>query len=203
MKKKIIIFLLLICFAPVLVNAKNNSELHKTQSGIVREVKTGIEKYATTFKAGSGFKVFSSTNGYDCSVGFRAKLGNDYGFVTAGHCFEKLSSSTLSSGVGTVKSNKLKNGIDAAFVKTNSGYSVTNNIYATGGKATKLNTLAVCPFLGKGIIVAKSGQTTGYSEGKITYPTFQTVDNGVVMKHLVGTDANATYGDSGFSVYML
>lgn len=190
-----------------------NDNLARTQANLkekmvtsdlftIRKVKSSTKKYATVFKAGSGFRIYSTTpiNDYDCSVGYRAKLGNDYGFITAGHCFN--SSSTMTSGVGSVKSNKLSNGIDAAFVKTNSGYSVENKVYASGGKTTKLNTLAVCPFLGKGAIIAKSGRSTGYSEGKVTYATFQAVDNGVVMKHLVGTNANAYFGDSGAPVYI-
>lgn len=190
-----------------------NDNLTRTQANLkekmvtsdlftIRKVKSSTKKYATVFKAGSGFRIYSTTpiNDYDCSVGYRAKLGNDYGFITAGHCFN--SSSTMTSGVGSVKSNKLSNGIDAAFVKTNSGYSVENKVYASGGKTTKLNTLAVCPFLGKGAIIAKSGRSTGYSEGKVTYATFQAVDNGVVMKHLVGTNANAYFGDSGAPVYI-
>lgn len=170
----------------------------------IKETAKKIDKYTTTFKAGSGFRVFASTpiNSYDCSVGFRAIRGNDYGFVTAGHCFSSLSGNTLTSGVGTIKVNKLSNGIDAAFVKTNSGYDVSNNIYATGGKTSILNLTIVCPWLGSGAIIAKSGRTTGYSEGQVTYPTFQEIDNGVIMLYLVGTNANASFGDSGAPVYI-
>lgn len=171
---------------------------------VIKETNKKIDKYSTTFKAGSGFRVFASTptNDYDCSVGFRAIRGSDYGFVTAGHCFSGLTGNTLTSGVGTIKVNKLSNGIDAAFVKTNSGYNVSNNVYANGGKTSKLNLTMVCPWLGSGAIVAKSGRRTGYSEGQVTYPTFQEVDNGVVMLYLVGTNANAFFGDSGAPVYI-
>ena len=194
----------------VLTNKSHNVEksikekFEEIQLFTITEVSKKVNKYVDIFKAGSGYRVFSSTptNDYDCSVGFRARLGNDYGFVTAGHCFSQLNGNTLTSGVGTVKSNKLSNGIDAAFVKTSSSYDVSNNIYAPGGKTTKLNLTLACPWLGTGAIVAKSGRATGYSEGQVTYPTFSTTDNGVVMLHLVGTNANAYFGDSGAPVYM-
>lgn len=160
------------------------------------------ERYATTLKAGS--MITNVNNQPNCSVGFRAKVGSVEGYVTAAHCTKGLNTNLPTGKVIRYTNNSE---VDAAFVQTNSSYTVSNDL-AYPFNLIGINKLSVdnslsCPFYAKGSGVALSGFITGYSSGKITdLNAVVKFTDGTTMNGVVATDVKGSNGDSGGPVFL-
>lgn len=99
-----------------------------------------------------------------CSLGFRARLNGQAGFVTAGHCAHSHSAiGTSFGGTGTIKQRVFSGNADAMFVQTSTSISnsIPNwNLYP----AITLNGSSL-PVVGQ--MVGKYGKTTGATTGTI------------------------------------
>lgn len=155
---------------------------------------------AGTLKAGSNISV--SGSGY--SVGYRAKLGNATGFVTAAHgvvAIGKDVNGTNGTHIGTVTARRYSGSVDAAFVQitSGSGWTATNGIEYSGGKVLRSGVM-MNP--AQGTTVNKSGYMTYVTSGKVTSVNeTRKTDDGVTLTNLTLAGYSATKGDSGGVVY--
>lgn len=136
---------------------------------------------------------FTSSSNQGCSWGYRAKTSSgETGMISAGHCFTGNGGSV--SGIGTVKKWKNSGSIDAAWVQTSSG---TNTLAKkpTFSNVTTLSTSVITSFY-TGQKLAKLGQTTGYTTGSVTNPSY-TGTFGTKFTDLVLASLPAGAGDSG------
>ncbi len=193
----------------VVVELENNSQLE--QEKFKRNVidsdliifKSGKRSY-NTLNPGQGLY-----NGSElaCSLGFRAKLNNQDGFVTAGHCVQKINVGDTYYGYGTLVKSVYEdnNSTDAAFIKTST--SVSNNLQYAAYPVTALNTGSYPQTYTVGTIIGKSGATTGGTLGKITNSskTMYVIDHSnytlYALPDQVMTDVKAEGGDSGGAVF--
>ncbi len=139
-----------------------------------------------------------------CSVGFRTKYKGKAGYVTAGHCTDKVGGIVQT---GTIRLRQFKNGekYDYAFIETDSDSPVLNSYnkpnnqtgiiaaYDNKSHALTLN-----------MIVAKVGWKTGYTTGKITALTtdisVKAGNDVYLIKNLVRASYKSELGDSGGAV---
>lgn len=136
---------------------------------------------------------FTSSSNQGCSWGYRAKTSSgETGMISAGHCFTGNGGSV--SGIGTVKKWKNSGSVDAAWVQTSSG---TNTLAKkpTFSNVTTLSTSVITSFY-TGQKLAKLGQTTGYTTGSVTNPSY-TGTFGTKFTDLVLASLPAGAGDSG------
>lgn len=150
-------------------------------------------------RSGAGITSMGVEN--NCSMGFKASLNGQIGYITAAHCVNNKNDYLPS---GTIKKYQYSGSIDAMFVATNSSYTPSNVLMypSPDGTITQLNTVMASPYLGIGTVVAKSGAKTQYTSGKITYTNYSMVSSGVLFSNLVATDAVADHGDSGAPVFI-
>ena len=162
----------------------------------------GKQNEETSLKAGEKISV----NGGYCSMGYRVKVNDKKGYITTGHCFEKVGDSATG---GTVKWLKYDGKVDAAFVQSGSLNLFTdplNDLMYTGDNITKLNaTLSAMPAINTNI--AKAGYSTGYQKGQIKNlnysATFKKPDGSTkYFTGLVATSAKTEAGDSGGPVFI-
>lgn len=153
------------------------------------------ERPTTTDTYNPGGSLFNS-----CSIGYRAKLNNKNGFVTAGHCVS--GNNVPLEGYGTVKKREYFGNLDAAFVELSSGNTVTNTLQWASYPVTQLNTSENF-YIPSGTIVYKVGINTQVTSGKII-STNATANNsdGVSITNLTYTTALCQKGDSGGVVFI-
>lgn len=162
-------------------------------------VAQGEKSYAFT-DVNAGGKITIPELG-SCSMGYRVKYNGANGFVTAGHCVDLYNPT---EGVTKVKHFIDNSNYDYAFVQTYSNYTPTNKLANPGPDVTKLAVVNYCVYITTNMAVAKSGNKTGYTTGKVT-GLDQTVyyDNfGVNVKGLVKTNVKSDQGDSGSPVFI-
>lgn len=125
-------------------------------------------------------------HGGTCSMAFRVKYNNEVGYVTAGHCFKGL----YPLQTGTLKLWHFANNSsgDYAFVATNGTYDPTNTLEYTAPGITQLAVVNFCPTLITNMAVAKVGDKTHYTAGKIT-------DTSRNVKYKTGTNSYTTIND--------
>lgn len=136
---------------------------------------------------------FTSSSNLRCSWGYRAKTSSgETGMISAGHCFTGNGASV--SGIGTVKKWKNSGSVDAAWVQTSSG---TNTLAQKPpfSNETTVSTSVITSFY-TGQKIAKLGQTTGYTTGSVTNPSY-TGTFGTKFTDLVLASLPASNGDSG------
>jgi hypothetical protein len=142
-----------------------------------------------------------SAQGGGGSVGFRVKLSDIEGIVTAAHV--ATSSATGSNDItknGTVfaqcTTRQFSGSADAAFCKiTSTSYTPTNLIGGTSTLSTTIDTPAA------GQIVNMLGATTGYTNGTIISTNATLTYGGATIYYLVTADYTRAGGDSGGIVY--
>ena len=135
-----------------------------------------------------------SPNDHSGTIGFRAKdSNNNIGFVTAGHVVQYMTSTntvihqphTSTSIIGTIPSNgddvcytgggvesgeRTRNGkiCDFAFVKTNRGISINDDIYKTSRTTYDINALAIPSDQVRGTMLKLAGSNSGTITGSIS-----------------------------------
>ena len=177
-------------------NVKN--EMPQALSNVLTFEKTKrIEM--NSIDAGQGIIAGGKDN---CSMGYRVKINNKEGYITAAHCFSGLNDASTG---GTVKKWRKGGTIDAAFVEIISNYLLiqnpTNNLKYTKGVITKLNTNAA-PTLIVNQVIAKAGVTTGYTTGKILKVSETIAFDGYTINNMISADYYGTFGDSGGVVFI-
>lgn len=162
--------------------------------------------HAKTIKSGGEIygRQIDSTHVAVCSMGFRTKYNNQYGYVTAGHCLRNAS--YVQSGT-VLYSNFTNNGYyDYGFVATNSQYTTSNKLEFPSGNIKTLAVVYYCPTIVSNMAVAKSGIKTKYTSGKVTginqTVTFKEDSGNIVIKGLVKTNVKSDEGDSGAPVFV-
>lgn len=147
-----------------------------------------------TVNPGGGFNSSTEDN---CSYGYRAKTSTgQVGVVTAGHCF-KANGNTI-AGIGTVTKYQNNGSLDAAFVATNSGVTLTNKLAKkpTFGTLDTISTAISSYTVGQSI--AKVGNVTGYSNGIIKATSYSyTTKEGITYTDLIRAELIGDKGDSG------
>lgn len=131
-------------------------------------------------------------------MGYRVKINGNSGYITAGHCFSGTGQSATG---GTVTKYQESGKVDAAFVKTTSSYSPSNSLYYTSSSITTLNN-TLCPVLSVNQAIAKAGQTTGYTSGKIKSLNYSGTYDGIYFTNLIAADYSTQGGDSGGAVFV-
>jgi len=168
------------------------------------EYTTASSSYSPTYINAGGY---INVNAGSCSMGFRTKYNNKKGYVTAGHC--AVGSTTFPTGSIKLSQFKHNQKYDYAFVQTYSSYEPTNNLAYpnSSNTVTKLAVVSYCPAITVNLAIAKSGNTTFYTTGKVLGLN-QTVnykdENNTVttIKGLVKSNVNSYKGDSGAVVFI-
>lgn len=173
-----------------------NSNLLKNYNVNYSIVENNMLDYATFIHPGQ--KLMTKYIGY-CTAGFRTKYNGEVGYVTAGHCTSGLN--TINPQ-GIVKLYNNSGNSDYAFVKTNSSFSITNNLKYTNGTVSKLAVNNYCPNIYVNASVAKSGYATLYTTGTIYTTTYSVVLDGISYNNLVCAWMNSSNGDSGAPVFL-
>ena len=194
----------------VIVELENNSieEQEKFKEKIIdSEYIEFLDGQRTYIALNAGEKMWQgSTQG--CSVGFRATLNGKKGFVTAGHCTQKIKIGEDYLGYGILKKQVYGMGqrTDASFIETDG--TVTNDLQYSVWPATSLRV----PDYNKatvGTLIGKSGWKTGGTQGKITvlsqtmYVTDSITMRPVQLVDQTMTNVKADGGDSGGPVFLL
>ena len=141
-----------------------------------------------------------SPSGNGSSVGYRAKRNGVNGYVTAAHAVSLNDSMLLKGGRihGKVTAWRYSGSVDAAFVRTDSGFTPTNSLRLSSGTNTLSTTLSQP---GVGTVINKLGRTTGHSSGKIVSTNTSYTYNGRTITNLTSANLNVNNGDSGGIVY--
>ncbi|WP_344073140.1 S1 family peptidase [Streptomyces crystallinus] len=142
-----------------------------------------------------GDAFYRPTDGGRCSVGFAVTRGKEKGFVTAGHCGRK--------GTTTRGFNKRDQGVfrasvfpgaDMAWVATNSAWAARP--YVKGGRARELEITGSAEAL-VGASVCRSGSTSGWHCGIIEQHDVTVAHAEGTVTGVTRTSVCAEHGDSG------
>lgn len=153
---------------------------------------------ATSYSLDAGGRINFNSNGTSyASVGFRAKIGNTVGIVTAGHAV-KLNEVAYIGGTAVGKCTISKQGgtTDAAFVKTYSNCTPTNYLE---GSTSVLSTHTSQP--GAGTFINFRGSVSGVKDGVIVSTNASDTFNGYSYTNLTTATYASTDGDSGGIIY--
>ncbi|WP_433337030.1 S1 family peptidase [Spirillospora sp. CA-294931] len=177
--------------------AKVNKQLKQFGSAVTTKKVPGRYKLFTL----GGEAIYAAPSGR-CSLGFNAKKGEEYFFVTAGHCTELAGKTWFADQgktkkLGTATVSKFP-GEDYAVVKYDAAPEDTKG--AVKGKDGEVDITGAADAT-VGQKVTRSGSTTGVHEGEVT-ALDQTVNyqEGQV-DGLIQTTVCAEPGDSGGSLY--
>lgn len=181
------------------VDKQNEFKEEVIDSDII-EFKQGSEPTLEAYNTGQGT--------YNCTIGFRAKLGSTTGFVTAGHCVSSLSIGSSYSSYGTLRAYQQGGNVDAAFIQTST--TINSTLQYPVYPVTSLSTTAgYVPNLIVGTMVGKSGKTTHGTSGKITSLSAtwngsgSSGDAGITITKMIQADYNSDHGDSGSPVFTI
>lgn len=136
----------------------------------------------------------------NCTVGFRAKLNNKEGYVTAGHCVKNRAIGSVIN-TGTIRKVKVDSTLDAAFIETFSSRTPTNTLNTPIGSVTALN-VKINPFYQTSAPVAKVGGVTGGHTGKIKSLNWSGTVGKEYVTNMISTDIYNYEGDSGAPVFL-
>lgn len=166
-------------------------------------------------QGGRGYiNYFGNGQGARCSVGFPVTQGGTNGFATAGHCgdagasvYTEAAGGGLGVSIGTFAASVMPQGTasgpDRAWVRLNSGHTLTPSVYGygNGDVAVRGSTEAAI-----GAALCRSGRTTGWHCGTIrsknvtvSYTDQTTGQPDGTVTGLTRTTACAQPGDSGGS----
>lgn len=139
---------------------------------------------------------------YGSSMGYRARLDGNNGFVTTAHGVPAKIGSTVyasagtSSPIGTVEAWNRSYGADAAFIRTNANYTPSNTINSGGTLGISLWEPV------SGALIYAVGKTTGLRSGTVNSTSYAYYDtDGVGWVLISSTDLGGDTGDSGGLVY--
>lgn len=145
-------------------------------------------------------------NGNFCSMGFRTRYHGYDGFVTAGHCVKNLA--TIREGVVKYVQYSNNQKYDFAYVQTYSDYVPSNNLEHPEINIMTLANTKSSPKITVNMAIAKVGNTTKYTSGKVTglnqSVTYKDDSSGSTEKiyGLVKSNLKSGKGDSGGAVFI-
>lgn len=202
----------------VVVELKNNTstQIQKVKKVAFGETKTKNENFNSdiiVFKEGKehqteimnpGQGITTKGKPDNCSMGYRVKIDGSVGYLTSGHCFNGVGDEATG---GKVTKWQRSDKVDAAFVKINflslAAYIPSNDLkYPDPKGIIKTLNNDSCPILSLNMNVAKSGNKTGYTTGKIKNLNYSANYEGFYQTGLVATDYVSTGGDSGSPVFV-
>lgn len=163
-----------------------------------------------TYKTG---KKLNSEDGGLCTLGFRAKLNNKEGFVTAAHCTKKNIGYSFNDA-GTIRKKVLYNNgtVDNMFVETNYNIALTNSLEKSIGGVTSVSTSEYGVNYTVGKKVGKLGAVSLVTLGSIVSNNVNitielnmdyTGNKNYLIKDAVATTMIGEVGDSGGPVISL
>ncbi len=144
----------------------------------------------------------SGSIGYRCS--YQGTSSTQYGFVTAAHLAGSVGQSvyvtpegTTPIICGTVRRLQYSGAVDAAFVETSNGYSISNQTPA--GKLIVSSWFTHVP---EGTSVILHGRTSGEKSGVVRNNSFSfTTEDGIDMAETLRCSYSSDAGDSGGIVF--
>ncbi len=157
----------------------------------------------TTMKCGQ----YISINGGAYSFGYRGKdQSGNKGFVSAGHGVSKnekvYNNAAKSVYLGKVTNVNISN-VDACFIKktSDSDVKLSNSMKYYVHSSDKLEDGKLITAIPEGYWIYKTGYTTKLTYGKVLSASYTAVYGGKTIKDTVYTDAYASGGDSGGTVF--
>lgn len=192
------------------IDNKSSRKIHSIRSGVLENEESGYsdilnfketEKiYSNSLNAGQGINAFGVKD--NCSMGYRAKINNKIGYITAAHCFNRAGESTVD---GVVRKWKRSGSIDAAFVEITNNlldiYSPTNELANKSGAIKYLNTNNA-PTLIVNQVIAKVGVKSRYTTGKIAGVKMCVKIDNIEFSNIIKADYKGIPGDSGGPVFI-
>ncbi|WP_233526271.1 S1 family peptidase [Actinomadura spongiicola] len=159
-----------------------------------------IEHVAGTFQKFTLGGEAIRTGGSRCSLGFNAKKGNEYYFITAGHCTNNSRTWTDSSGrtLGNTAGSSFP-GNDYGLVKYTSTPQDTRGAVSLYGRGTQDITGAGNATVGQR--VQRSGSTTQLHDGSVNALNATVNYREGSVTGLIRTNVCAEPGDSGGSLF--
>lgn len=153
----------------------------------------------------NGSQVNSSSGSFSIACG--AKLGNDYGFITAAHC-GSVGTAVYYNGsyLGDITHRRYGGNVDVAFIKRNSSSYLSttkftdSTAYTAGIGKFGVGATHVLGGWPTGATVVMYGATTGRSTGKILTTNYSGTFSGNYFEKLVKTSCKSQPGDSGGAV---
>ncbi|WP_344907011.1 S1 family peptidase [Actinomadura meridiana] len=175
----------------------------------LKKVQAQAAKYGSavrTERVSGTFRKFTlggeaiKTGGSRCSLGFNAKKGNEYYFITAGHCTNIGSTWTDSSGrtLGTTAGSSFP-GNDYGIVKYTSTPADTQGAVSLYGQGSRDITGAGSATVGQQ--VTRSGSTTQVHSGSVNQLNATVNYQEGSVTGLIRTNVCAEPGDSGGSLF--
>lgn len=157
---------------------------------VFRQIEAKPEKEASIYP-GSKINIKSSSS----SVAYRATRNGVKGIVISGHA-GKVGDNVYSNGklLGNIQVRQEYGAVDAAFVKTNNNFILSNSVSSRTLSNNVQN-------LNVGVTVKKIGYVTGTTSGKVTRNNVSITLDGVTHFNLVGANYKADKGDSGGLVF--
>lgn len=189
-------------------NDKQQQQFRTHISNKIYNLSESINNQLITFEKGELASTYGELNAggnisdLGCSMGFRVKVNGQEGYVTAGHCVEgkhMINSGIVNNDYTQFADNEK---YDYAFVEKKYSYNLTNKLQYPGKDVTKLAVVNYCTVLTTNMKIAKSGEKTKYTTGKITglnkTKTFTRENKpDITIKGLVKSNVKADRGDSG------
>lgn len=180
-------------------------EINEEQIELFKE--NVLDSPMITFKESSGIPVKEvniypgqqiSTSSAHGSMGYRAKINEIVGIITAGHLAPVNTTININgTNIGTVIVRQESGSVDAEFVEiTNSNYTPTNTL---NGTTNTLSTTTSQP--GAGTVINKSGFATGATSGRVLDTNVTVTLDGITHTNLTSADYSSGAGDSGGIVY--
>ncbi len=161
------------------------------------EFKKAESKFSSEISVNPGSKIHHFDK-YG-SVGYRAKLNGEIGFVTAGHLVDVNGMIDDNDYYYAIcRAHKQSGSVDASFCEiTDSSYTPTNTL---NGTSNTLSTTISEP--GVGTVINKIGYSGGQTSGTILSTNASATDEyGVTYTNLTSADYTSAAGDSGGIIY--
>lgn len=137
------------------------------------------------------------------SIGYRVKLGNDVGIITAGHVAsvnDAIYNSSKSTQIGICSKSQQSGSIDAAFCRISGSSYVPTNTIKIGTTLSTLSTTISEP--GEGTSVNYVGYTSGRKSGVVKYTNVTIYKEGrPYITNLTFVKTTSSNGDSGGIFY--
>lgn len=151
----------------------------------------GKPQKETSINPGSKISVKSSNS----SVAYRATRNGVKGIVISGHAW-KVGDNVYFNGkqIGNIEVRQEYGAVDAAFVKTNNNFILSNSVYS-GYLSNNVQNLNL------GVPVQKVGFKTGTTTGMVTQNNVSITLDGITHFNLVGANYKSDHGDSGSLVF--